>query len=351
MITPEERRYLYWLTSEYWSGSGDVVEVGPWLGGSTWCLASGMAANPRAGRGRRLHVIDNFRWRPFMSERAPLKLEPDASFRSFFEDNVSPWRDTIAVHEAALLDDDSARLADPDGVRSSNREVPVFTASAFDAPLAIVFIDGAKSWRALRHLLDELAPRFIPGETVLVLQDFQNWLAYWVPMALALLLRVAPQSLVLIHTLRFNTVTFRLEREISASALAGFPASIDDVSTAEGTALLRDAERLLEGHGAHAAAAIAGLANVAFLGTKGEWNEAVAAFRQAEASWPWMAAGVNQLESARSWLAEQAGVAIPRSNRARLSHLLLRIQSAGSRRLRQMVGKARRRLRRRALRQ
>jgi hypothetical protein len=332
MITPEERRYLFWLTSEYWSGTGDVVEVGPWLGGSTWHLASGMAANPRAHPDRRLHVIDNFRWRPFMADRAQLPLEPDASFRRFFESNLTPWRDLIAVHETALPDDDSAKLADADGVRSSDESVPLFSAAEFDAPLSIVFIDGAKSWLALRHLLQQLAPRFVPGETVLVLQDFQNWLAYWVPMAVAQLLRTAPKSLSLLHTLRYNTVTFRVEQEISASALAAFPASIDGVSAAAGTALLRDAERMLERDGAAAAAAIAALANVAFLGTKGEWNDAVTAFREAEASWPWRSAGVKQLESARAWLADQAGASVPRPNRVRAARLVTRLRAGLARR-------------------
>jgi hypothetical protein len=339
MITTEERRYLRWLTGEYWSGTGDVVEVGPWLGGSTWYLASGMAANPRADQRRRLHVIDNFRWRPFMSERAPLELEADASFRSFFETNVAPWGETITVHETALPDDDSARLAEADDVRAADEDVPAFSAAGLDAPLSIVFIDGAKSWRALRHLLDELAPRFVPGETVLVLQDFQNWLAYWVPMELALLLRAEPGSLTLVHTLQFNTVTFRVEREIPQSVLAEFPRSIDEVSVDEGRALLGDAQRLLEDHGARGAAAIAGLANVAFLGTKGEWPAAAVVFRQAERSWPWGSAGINQLEAARRWLADHASVDIPPSIRARLTRLVLRVRGGLARRARRLLAK------------
>ena len=52
MLSPEERRYLYWLGNEVWSGRGCVVEIGSWLGGSTVCLAAGMRASghPAAGR-------------------------------------------------------------------------------------------------------------------------------------------------------------------------------------------------------------------------------------------------------------------------------------------------------------
>ena len=42
MLSPEECQYLYWLGRSAWTGQGDVVEIGPWLGGSTVCLAAGM---------------------------------------------------------------------------------------------------------------------------------------------------------------------------------------------------------------------------------------------------------------------------------------------------------------------
>jgi hypothetical protein len=90
MISQEEVQYLYWLGRDVWDGSSGVLEVGPWLGGSTWCLASGIEDNPRRRVTRPLHVMDNFRWRPFMAQRAPLELSPDSSFRPSFERNVGP---------------------------------------------------------------------------------------------------------------------------------------------------------------------------------------------------------------------------------------------------------------------
>jgi len=51
MLTPEERLYLHWLGAVVWSGRGCVVEIGPWLGGSTVCLAAGMRASGHPARG------------------------------------------------------------------------------------------------------------------------------------------------------------------------------------------------------------------------------------------------------------------------------------------------------------
>jgi hypothetical protein len=317
MITSEERSYLYWLTGELWDGNGEVVEVGPWLGGSTWLLASGMESNPHRRAGRRLHSIDDFLWRPFMAQRAELDLEPGASFRRYFERNLAPKGELVAVHEAALPDDGSLRLVASGGDRASRSDLPLFLGDSIPGDIAIVFVDGAKSWMAFRHLIVELAPRFVPGETILVLQDFQLWLAYWVPMAVALLLRTCPGSLSLTHTLPFNTVTFRVVGRISREAVGSFPTTIDHVSVAEGERLLEDAAEMLEDQREPGAAAVVRLSQTAFLGTKGSWDQALEAFRRAEARWPLRGAPISQLAEARSCLVRETGVALPPSRHAR----------------------------------
>ena len=45
MITKAEKRYLYWLIAETYTGSGAIVELGPWLGASTTHLAVGLKAS------------------------------------------------------------------------------------------------------------------------------------------------------------------------------------------------------------------------------------------------------------------------------------------------------------------
>ncbi|MEJ7784519.1 MAG: hypothetical protein WKF96_06925 [Solirubrobacteraceae bacterium] len=333
MISTEETQYLFWITSALWDGRGDVLEVGPWLGGSTWYLADGMDANPRRRADSRLHVIDNFRWRPFMSERSDIRLEPDASFRSCFERNVAPKQHLIVIHEASLPDDDSAVLADPGGVRTGDAGVPQFSGEVLVSPIAIAFVDGAKSWSALRHLLHELAPRIVPGRTILAFQDFQAALAYWVPMAVGLLLRTCPDSLMPLHVLQANTVSFRIEREIPQHAIAGFPKTIAEMRVADGLRLLDDTADLLRRRGDLVAASTVGLSSVAFLGTKGEWQAARSKFRRVEADWPWQGSSLNQLTAIRRWIAQEQGSTIVPSRRARALVLYLRVRNGLSRRL------------------
>src|SRR6185503_6716875 len=88
MVSRAEQKYLHWLTRTQWADRGHVVEIGPWLGGSTLCLARGMAAARPAAR-HRLHSFDNFTWRAFMARFAPLPLTDGESFERFFAANVA----------------------------------------------------------------------------------------------------------------------------------------------------------------------------------------------------------------------------------------------------------------------
>jgi len=317
MISQEEVQYLYWLGRDVWDGSSGVLEVGPWLGGSTWCLASGVEDNPRRRATRPLHVIDNFRWRPLMAQRAPLELPPDSSFRPHFERNVSPKRHLLAIHEVTLPDDASADLTHDDPVRGNSSGLPLLSGSDLPAEIDIAFIDGAKSWMGLIHLLREIGPRCISGRTLLVLQDFKYWADYWVPLGIAWLLRELPHALEVVHVLEQNTVTFRVEKQISVELLDRFPKDVAQISTTQGLELIDSAADLLAAQSDAVGWCIVQLGAVAFLGTRAEWNEAIRRFRWVEQKWPWFGHPIGPLDRARSWLERHTGGSFPPSTRAR----------------------------------
>ena len=58
-ISSGESRYLYWLISEGYTGSGAIVELGTWLGKSTIHLAAGLRDSGYKGT---LFSYDNFIW-------------------------------------------------------------------------------------------------------------------------------------------------------------------------------------------------------------------------------------------------------------------------------------------------
>ena len=59
MLGLEERKLLYQLARNIYTGEGAVVELGAFCGASTCCLAAGMRDNPRAA-GRHVDSYDCF---------------------------------------------------------------------------------------------------------------------------------------------------------------------------------------------------------------------------------------------------------------------------------------------------
>jgi hypothetical protein len=286
MVTAAELDYLERVGRE---AKGDVVEFGPWLGGSTCRLAQGMRHNPDAGR---LHVIDNFRWREFMASRAPgLDLRPGESFRYEFERNLADFADLLVVHEARLPDDRSGDLEFDQPIRGGDEHLPVF--AGIDSSPGVVFIDGAKSWRALVHALRTLRPG--PG-CLLVCQDYKNWAAYWVPMCLSAITQQQPGALEIVEVLPSNTVTFKVHEPLKLDWL---PDTIDGVGQRVGMQWLIHAQDL-PGLDADGRLQLA-LARAPWLATNGDWESAAAAIRGVERAWP-LRNPARPLERARQWL-------------------------------------------------
>ena len=326
MISREEQQYLYWLTSSRWTGAGVVVEMGPWLGGSTLCLAAGIEASEHRHRfATPLHTFDNFIWREFMAGPGRPDLGVGESFEGEFRANLRAYEGTLSIHVASLPDD--AQPGDPaaQGTRDLDRSAGAPLRWDPAVPVEILFIDGAKSWEGMRHLLGELAPHFIPGRTLLVCQDYKYWGAYWVPLILELLGdRVQP-----LHVLKRNTVTFRVGRPIPAETVRGL-GTFHQLTVDAGIERLRAAEARMLDRGDHVGGAILRAGTARFLQHKGSPDAAREALREAEALWPLSDAG-EQLERARAWLADATGAALPPSARTRFRrglHVLRRVLPA-----------------------
>ena len=306
MISEEEKQYLYWLTSSVWTGRGHVAEIGPWLGGSTVCLAAGMQASGRDAS-KKLMVYDNFLWRDFMSERALLPVRSGESFYQYFLANTRAYEDIIDCSIRALPDE---RIEDEDVLESRFHEedkVPVLDQST-DGCVEILFVDGAKSWRAMSHLLRVFAAGLTPNVSYLVWQDFKYWRDYWVPGLMGKLWdNVEPVH----NVLRGTTVTFRLTRPLSTHALEGLGNHVLDLPWQE---TLRDLERAcawLRGNDDLQGAANVELCKVRFLAHQGRLDAAARVFEDAQQRWR-LDLSMSQLEQVRDYLRRKTSHSIPR---------------------------------------
>lgn len=299
MVSRAEQKYLHWLTRTQWRDDGHVVEIGPWLGGSTLCLAHGMQASGHSAH--KLHAFDNFVWRDFMARFAPLPIAAGDSFEPFFLKNVAAHGERVVSHTLTLPDESIPGDSQATEVRGA--QAPAVAEFGWDTrePIEILFVDGAKSWRGMRWLLRCVVPALLPGKTLLVCQDFKHWGSSWVPLMMARI----EQQLELVHVVRRgSTATFRLREAIPSTSI---DALVDDVTKLETSNALEDLERMAQwiaGSGDRVGAQHLRLAGVQLLTHHGRPADALARFEAVQAHWP-LRGAKGQLEDARRYLSER----------------------------------------------
>lgn len=162
MLTSAEIRYYRYIT-RFYSGQGEVVELGTWLGKSTWYILDGLRQNP-SFEGK-LHCVDDFVWRSSWMDRwmegldRPIPSNHE-SFLAWFEAEVAAIAHRLVIHRA--------RLAEFDG----NESVPPFEWRG--GPVEMCFVDCGRMLSVNESWYRVLRPHFTAGRTLLVLQDWQH---------------------------------------------------------------------------------------------------------------------------------------------------------------------------------
>jgi hypothetical protein len=159
MITSEEARY-YDFIGRFYAGCGEAVELGPWLGRSTYFILHGLSANP-AFSGRRLWVFDDFVWRSEWMDQyvsADDRLPDRANFRPLFERHASRFLDRVTVT--------TRKIADYHG----NEELPRLTWDG--QPIEILYVDCGRTFEVNDAWFKILSPYFIAQRTLIVMQDW-----------------------------------------------------------------------------------------------------------------------------------------------------------------------------------
>jgi hypothetical protein len=159
MITAEEARYYQYI-GDFYSGVGEAIELGPWLGRSTFYIVQGLRANPRFAA-HKLRVFDDFVWRPgWMDQYVPVeqRLPRHESFYPMFERYIGPIGDDIQVTRC--------RIAPYDG----NEALPPF---AWDGSrIEMLFIDCGRTIEANNAWYEKVRDSLIPNRSLIVLQDW-----------------------------------------------------------------------------------------------------------------------------------------------------------------------------------
>ena len=210
MITPQERNYYHWLASSIGKDAGNIVELGVWLGASTAALSAGLD-------GQTIHCFDQFDWEELDNWKSGIHLSEGDDFSGIFLDNMKRVGANVRVTRANLYD---------------------FTWT--DGDIDLIVIDLGKYANELAYALMVFGPRFVPGKTIIVLQDYQYFPGYQI----ALTIDAIRDSVNLEHIVidpddrkHPNAVGFRVIRPIDALKLArlAFSLSVQSLETVQST--------------------------------------------------------------------------------------------------------------------
>ena len=286
-----ERRFLYRFFAHVWSGKGDVVEVGPFLGGTTRAIARGMLANPACSPDALLYTYDRFEeyyygnelrayveplvHGGFLDAAAVEAIGGAASFEDagFYDLFSHIHRGTSYEHLLVVRNEPL-----PDAPEAVGERVQL----PDERHLSAFFVDGCKSWYATKYFLREALPRSSPGAHFLF-QDYGWYTDFWIP-AIVYLTR---DALTLVshvdqtYAFQLTAPTADVDRLVpdtaeglGASALADAFDSLVDEASRRGDA------RAVVVHGIQGAAALA------YVGAKDEARRRLGALARAHGRGP-----------------------------------------------------------------
>jgi len=159
MITKEESQYYVYL-GQFYSGQGEVIELGPWLGRSTYYILQGLLKNP-CFAAKKIYVYDDFVWRSswmnkFMPESQQLENHHD--FQFLFEQFIRGFEKYLTVEKRKFCTDDG------------NENVPEL--EWIERPIEILIVDCGRTYEVNESWFRILSRFFIPNRTLIAMQDW-----------------------------------------------------------------------------------------------------------------------------------------------------------------------------------
>lgn len=158
MLGGEERQFLYFAGREFYTGSGEIVDAGAFLGASALALAAGLRDNPR---------VDNKSWRIFSYD----VFEFDDFYRSYLPDTLlQRGDDTLPLFQEFVGDfRDEITAIKGDICRQSwpRRDIE------------ILFVDFTQLWRHHEFVVRNFYLHMVPGRSLLIHQDYVYTVCYW----------------------------------------------------------------------------------------------------------------------------------------------------------------------------
>jgi hypothetical protein len=215
-----ERRFLYRFFSTMWSGQNDVIEIGPFLGGTTRAIALGMSDNPMAAENAKLRTFDRFYG--YYDPRSLIKFVDPLVKTGVLElsdlDSLGGSADFMRIFERIHAGYDYYQRVIPCNMMAPDRPEDLQRGSDLlripeESLVSAAFVDGCKSWYGTKYFMREVARAATSG-THFIFQDYCWYTCFWIP-AFVELLREDFQLIGYVDT----TYAFSLTRTLSSEGL------------------------------------------------------------------------------------------------------------------------------------
>lgn len=164
MTSVQEQGFLQKYAQNEYSGKGEIIDLGCWLGSATISLAKGLEKNLKVTvKNKRIHAYDLFIWAPSYMDRCVRgtslegRYKQGDSFRDEFVRRISPWSHSIAVYAGDVLK------------IGWNRR-----------PIEYLFVDAMKSWELTKSIFLNFYPHLIPMTSLLHYNDFAHFYTAWI---------------------------------------------------------------------------------------------------------------------------------------------------------------------------
>lgn len=204
MLSSYELSLLFALAKDYWTGHGEIVDLGCLYGLTTRCFAEGARLNPNVGdaqKRKRIYAYDLFLAQDY---EWWTQASPTIHSGSWFPEFLDLNRDNLDLIVPCPGD---------------------LTAMNWGAnPIEILMVDAAKSWGLNHFIVSRMFPALIAGQSVVVQQDYFNFAEYWV----AITMEHFADHFEPLDRIYGASATFRCVQPVSRDAAAFDPASLPD---------------------------------------------------------------------------------------------------------------------------
>lgn len=182
--TQAERIFLYHFFSKVWSGSGSVVEIGPFLGGTTRAIAYGMIDNPAAEKPVLVTAdqFDGYHRGAALLEKARnlienYSVEPDI----VVEIKKGRWLELFKKVHMSKKYGHILRVVECFLPNRANEPFPSELLESYDSidHISVLFVDGCKSRFSTKSLMMHSVEKLEIGSFV-IFQDYGRYTRFWI---------------------------------------------------------------------------------------------------------------------------------------------------------------------------